>query len=417
MKIVILAQYAGSPQLGMVYGHYYLAREWVRYGHDVTIVAASFGHSRTKQPNVGRRGAIEYIDGIRYRWIRTSSYSAASNLGRVWNIAQYSIKCLLGIAAAEPPDLVVCSSHHPFAIYAARRMAQRHGAALVFEVRDLWPLTLVELGGISPRHPFVRLMQGAEDYAYRHADAVVSVLPGAKEYMISRGMEPEKFLFIPNGADLSNAVRPESMPRAHAEALERLRKPGRFIIGYAGSLNRANVLHTLIEAVALRRDSGVAVAILGRGPAETELRELARTLHVDSNVLLLDAVPKAQVMDFLGRIDAAYVGLQHKEFYRFGVSLTKFNDYMLANRPIIAAMDAPGNLVLESGAGVTCQPERPQELFRAIESLRALGPDERLRMGAAGRTWIEQHRDYRVLARDFLGGVSSIRQRTLAAGA
>lgn len=417
MNIVMLAQYAGSPQLGMVYGHYYLAREWVQLGHDVTIVAASFGHSRTNQPNVGRRAKTEYIDGVRYRWIPTASYSAASNLGRVWNIAQYSVKCFLGNAGFGSPDIVVCSSHHPFAIYSARRLARRHDATLVFEVRDLWPLTLVELGGISPRHPFVRLMQSAEDCAYRHSDAVVSVLPSAKEYMVSRGMEPGKFLFIPNGADLSNDVHPESMPSAHIRALERARSAGQFVVGYAGSLNRANVLHTLIEAVALCRDSGVTAAILGRGPAEAELRELARTLRVDGNVLFLDAVPKAQVVDFLGRVDIAYLGLQHKEFYRFGVSLTKFNDYMLARRPIVAAMDASGNLVLESGAGVTCQPERPQELMYAIESLRRLSPDERLQMGESGRSWIEQHRDYKVLSRDFLEGVSSRRQRVLAARA
>ena len=395
----------------MVYGHYYLAREWVRLGHDVTIIAASFSHSRSVQPYAGWRAKTEYIDGIRYRWIPTARYAAHNNIGRVWNLLGYSSRCLLQSGALPPADVVICSSHHPFAIYPARRFARRHGAALVFEVRDLWPLTLIELGGISARHPFVRLMQRAEDYAYKHADAVVSVLPNAKEYMIGRGMQPEKFLFVPNGADLRANEDADVAPGRFAPLLDEVSGAGQFLVGYAGTLNRANVLHTLIEAVAMCEDGGISVAILGRGPALPELRALATRLGVESRVIFLESVPKAQVRDFLSRVDAAYLGLQHKDFYRFGVSLTKFNDYMLASRPIVAAMDAPGNLVIESGAGVACAPECAPELLDAINSLRKLSPSQRAEMGERGRAWIICNRDYKFLAEKFLSGVMS-RART-----
>lgn len=405
MNIVILAQFAGSIQHGMVYGHYYLAREWVRLGHDVTIISASFSHSRTTQPEVGWRTKTQFIDGIRYCWIPTACHAAASNIGRVRNIVAYSLRCLVKIRGVPPPDVVVCSSHHPFAIYAAKKMARRHGSVLVFEVRDLWPLTLIELGGISARHPFVRLMQCAEDYAYKHADAVVSVLPNAKEYMIGRGMRPEKFMFVPNGVDISTDPVFQSLPYEHAQAIKKLRCSGRFVVGYAGSLNRANVLHTLIEAASMCEDSSIGVAILGRGPALPELRKLARDLGAADRVIFLDAVTKPQVRGFLAKVDAAYVGLQHKDFYRYGVSLTKFNDYMLAGCPIVAAMDTPGNLVLESSAGVVCAPERAVDLLQAINSLREMSRQQRYELGDRGRAWIIQNRNYEVLAQQFLDGV------------
>lgn len=403
----MFAQNAGSLRHGMVYGHYYLAREWVRLGHDVTIIAAAFSHSRSVQPDVGWRPRTEYIDGIRYRWIPAARYAAHNNIGRVWNLLGYSSRCLLQSGPLPPADVVICSSHHPFAIYAARRLARRHGAALVFEVRDLWPLTLVEIGSISERHPFIRLMQRAEDYAYRHADVVVSVLPEAKDYMIGRGMQPGKFLYVPNGADLSADENPDVAPGHFAPLLDEVSGSGKFLVGYAGTLNRTNVLHTLIEAVALCEDGGISVAILGRGPVLPELRALVTRLGVESRVIFLDSVPKSQVRDFLSRVDAAYLGLQHKDLYRFGVSLTKFNDYMLASRPIVAAMDVPGNLVVESGAGVACAPERAPELLDAINSLRRLSPGQRAEMGARGRAWIIRNRDYKVLAAEFLSGVMS----------
>ena len=401
----MFAQNAGSLRHGMVYGHYYLAREWVRLGHDVTIIAASFSHSRSVQPDVGWRPRTEYIDGIRYRWIPTRRYGAHNNIGRVWNLLGYSSRCLMQSGPLPRADVVICSSHHPFAIYAARRLARRHDAPLVFEVRDLWPLTLIEIGGLSERHPFIRLMQRAEDYAYRHADVVVSVLPEAKDYMVGRGMAPGKFLFVPNGADVRADEDAQRVPFRFAPLLDAAREMGQFLVGYAGTLNRTNVLHTLIEALALCEDGGISVAILGRGPALPELKALASHLGVESRVLFMNSVPKAEVRDFLSRVDAAYLGLQHKDFYRFGVSLTKFNDYMLASRPIVAAMDAPGNLAVESGAGVGCAPERVPELLEAIDSLRRLSPAQRAEIGALGRAWIMRNRDYRVLAQKFLSRV------------
>jgi len=189
MNIVFLAHFAGSPNHGMVLGHYYLAREWVKMGHDVTIIAASFAHTRFRQPEVAKRKICEeYIDGIRYVWIPCPVYDASSRFGRVRNIMSFVFKTWFFRLPLKKIDLVIASSHHPFAIFPARKIAQTWKTKLVFEVRDLWPLTLIEIGGVNRTHPFIRAMQWAEDFAYRQADYVVSVLSNAKEYMTQHGM-------------------------------------------------------------------------------------------------------------------------------------------------------------------------------------------------------------------------------------
>lgn len=407
MNIIFFAHFAGSPKHGMVYGHYYLAREWMRAGHDVTIVAASFAHTRFLQPQSGHALVEEFIDGIRYLWIPTPSYSPVGRLGRVRNILTFALRCWLGRLPIERADLVICSSHHPFAIHAAHRLARRHGARLVFEVRDLWPLTLIELGGADARHPFIRAMQWSENYAYRHADRVVSVLVAAHDYMVEHGMASENFLFVPNGVDMDEKQDRESLSTQHMEALERARVQGRFIVGYAGRVGLANALYTLVDALALCPDQNVCAAILGGGSHVPELYAQAERLGLVDRVLFLDSVPKAQVNDFLARVDVAYIGLQNQPLFRFGVSPTKLNDYMLAAKPIICAIDAPGDIVAESGAGVSCRAEDPEALSVAIQALRGLSPAQRAEMGECGRRWIVANRDYRVLAQRFLDGVTA----------
>ncbi len=389
----------------MVYGHYYLAREWVRLGHRVTIVAASFSHTRIQQPSTDDLPKGEVIDGIRYLWIPTPTYSPSGRFGRVRNIVTFAIRCWWKRLPIEQADLVISSSHHPFSIHAAHRLARRFKARLVFEVRDLWPLTLVELGGATVRNPFICAMQWSENYAYRHADRVISVLVAARDYMAGHGMAADKFLFIPNGVDMDEKRGGEVLPARHAEALESRRAKGDFIVGYAGRVGLANALHTLVEAVALCGDTNVCAAILGDGSHISELRAQAKRLGVGERILFLDSVPKAQVNDFLSRVDATYIGLQNQPLFRFGVSPTKLNDYMLAAKPVIYAIDAPGDVVSESGAGISCSAENPESLRKAIETLKKLSFAQRAEMGERGRRWIVANRDYRVLAQRFLDDV------------
>ena len=190
MNILYINHYAGSPALGMEYRPYYLAREWVRAGHRVQMVAADFSHVRARQPEAGD----QEIDGIAYRWLPTPPYQG-NGIGRVWNIWRFlsQVWAMTGRLVAEfKPDMVIASSTYPMDIWVARRMARKAGAKLVFEVHDLWPLSPIELSGMSPGHPFIRLVQKAEDNAYRDADVVVSMLPKVHSYMASRGLDLRK---------------------------------------------------------------------------------------------------------------------------------------------------------------------------------------------------------------------------------
>lgn len=390
----------------MVFGHYYLAREWVRMGHQVSILAASFAHTRFRQPKQKREIFKEVIDGINYYWLPTPSYQSGSAVGRIRSILSFSLKCFF-IKGIHKADLVICSSHYPLAIYAAKRFARRSLSPLVFEVRDLWPLTLIELGKASRYNPFVLLLQAAEDHAYKHADCVVSVLPGAKEYMVSRGMIPEKFVYIPNGVNPEEQENNEALPDTLRQQLEFLKENGFFILGYAGKIGLSNALHILVEALALCRDPKIALVIVGSGAYANKIREVASRLGVSDNLFIFKPLEKAQVASFLNYLDVAYVGLPKKNIFRYGVSPTKINDFLLAGKPFISAIDGPGNAAEEGGAGVPCPAEDPQMLCKAILALKNTPRKDLEKMGQQGKDWVIKHRNYRILADSFLREVSA----------
>jgi len=401
VNILLINHYAGSPALGMEFRPYYLAREWVRRGHRVVVVGASFSHLRRNQPFCPGREAREEVDGIEYRWLATPPYRG-NGLGRVRNIASFVLRLATRasrLAREVAPQAVVASSTYPLDILPACRIARAAGARLVFEVHDLWPLSPRILGGFPRWHPFIVTMQVAEDLAYRWADAVVSLLPAARPHMVARGMRPEKFVHIPNGVAPEEWEAPEPLPAQHGATLAQLRGQGKFLLGYAGAHGLANSLETVVEAARLAGESAHWV-LVGEGPEKSKLEDLARARGV-RNATFLPPVPKRSVPRLLRQFDVLTLAWRRSPLYAFGISPNKLLDYMMAGKPIIHAVEAANDPVAEAGCGVTVPPEDPQALAEAARCLVAMDEGERRAMGERGRNYVLAHHRYENLAADF----------------
>ncbi|HEX7300477.1 MAG TPA: glycosyltransferase family 4 protein [Solirubrobacteraceae bacterium] len=378
----------------MEYRHYQLARALTEQGHRVVVISGSRSHLYMHPPEVSRPFTLESIDGVTYCWVAVPPYTRAISLGRVLNMAAFALRLERLPAHRLPrPDAILVSSPSPFPIRVGARWARRFGARLVFEVRDIWPLTLRELGGLSRRHPLVMLMQRLEDYAYRVADSVISVLPAADGHMVSRGMEPEKFNYLPNGIDLATPRTNGSVPSAVRDAL----RPGTFTVGFVGTLGKANVLETLIEAARLLGPDEARVVVVGHGPERDQL--MARAADVP-NLTFVGPIPKEQVGAAIELFDACYVGYRRSSLYRFGVSPNKLYEYMAAGRPVLFAAEAANQPVQEADCGRTVPPEDPAALAAAIRSLATSPPAERERLGANARAYVERRHDYARLAEE-----------------
>jgi glycosyltransferase involved in cell wall biosynthesis len=403
LNILLINHYAGNPALGMEYRPYYLAREWVRLGHRVMIVAASYSHYRARQPAPGD----DTVDGITYRWLPTPAYTGngwarmrnvLSFLSQLWSQAPE-------LAAMLRPDVVISSSTYPLDTWVARRIAQLAGARLVHEVHDLWPLSPVELSGMSPWHPFALICQSAEDAAYRHSNAVVSMLPKVHAHMARRGLDLKKLFIVPNGISPEEwAAQPAPLRADVEQAIDAARRAGAVIVGYAGSMGRPNALDVLLDAARLLADRPLRFVLVGDGHERERLAARLRTEGL-AQVALLPPIPKAQVPAFLAAIDIAYLGWQRQPLYRFGIAPNKLMDYMMAARPVLHSVEAGNDPVAESGCGLTVAPEAPEEVARGLRQLAAMSPRERRQFGERGRAYVLKHHAYPVLARQFLAAV------------
>jgi glycosyltransferase involved in cell wall biosynthesis len=309
------------------------------------------------------------------------------------------------LAAMLRPDVVISSSTYPMDTWVARRIAQLARARLVHEVHDLWPLSPVELSGMSPWHPFALICQSAEDAAYRHSDAVVSMLPKVHAHMAGRGLDLKKLSIVPNGISPEEwAAQPEPLRADVDQALEAARRAGAVIVGYAGSTGLPNALDVLLDAARLLADRPLRFVLVGDGH---ERERLAARIADEglTHMALLPPIPKAQVPAFLAAIDIAYLGWQRQPLYRFGIAPNKLMDYMMAARPVLHSVEAGNDPVAESGCGLTVAPESPEEVAHGLRQLAALSPSERRQLGERGRAHVLQRHAYPVLARQFLAAV------------
>ena len=400
MNILYLNHYAGSPALGMEFRPYYLAREWVRAGHRVQMLAADFSHVRARQPQAGD----ETIDGIAYRWLPTPPYQG-NGVGRVWNIWRFLAQVwgqARRLVDEFQPDVVIASSTYPMDIWVARRLARMARARLVFEVHDLWPLSPIELSGMSPRHPFIRVCQAAEDAAYRDADVVVSMLPKVSVHMASHGLDLRKLHIVPNGITLDEWQGDAPPLRDDvAQAIADQRAAGRTVVGYAGSMGLPNALDHLLDAARLLQAEPIAIVMVGDGH---ERARLARRVADEglARVTMLPPIPKAQIPSMLRNVDIAYIGWQRVPIYRFGIAPNKLMDYMMAGCAVLHSVEAGNDPVAESGCGLTVAPESPAAIADGLRQLAALPSAERRAMGERGRAFVLAEHTYPVLAQRFL---------------
>jgi glycosyltransferase involved in cell wall biosynthesis len=425
MRIWILNHYALPPDRAGGTRHYEFGRLLAGWGHDVTIFASSFSHfSRTEERlAAGERLRVQVIDGVRFIWVRTTPYYRNDGR-RMLNMAGYAAAVLRVQHRFARPDVVVGSCVHPMAVAAACLIGAVRRAPFVFEVRDLWPQTLIDMGALTERGPVACGLRAAERFLYHRARLVISLLPGAAEYITAVGVPRCKIIYIPNGIAhvaptmpgpaTSVPTAPGPVTSALADRIRRLRpaegSEHGLIAGYVGSHGAANGVDVLVQTAAVLRDRGVgdiALVLVGDGPDKERCRQLARDLGLN-NILFAPPVPKRAVPGVIQALDVTLFPLRDLPVFRYGLSSNKLFDYLASGRPVICASALADNPVRASGGGICIRPEAPEAVADALVELAAAGSAGRRAIGERGRSWVYQHHDMTALAEQFLHALESV---------
>lgn len=388
-------------------------------GHEVTIFAAGFDHGigREARLRTGELYRTQWFDGVRYAWLRTYPYRGNSWRRQV-NMLSYLVVAVVVQARFTAPDTVIGSTVHPFAALGGWLVARFRGARFLFEVRDLWPQTLVDLGALRVGSPGERLLRMIEAFLVRRASVVITLLPGMRDYLVERGLPAKHVVYIPNGVDLAAFDAPPTEAEKESESVSRsldairvMRSTGRIVVGYVGAFGRVNHVEVIIRAAAIaeaRSPGRVGLVLIGDGPEKSRLERCAAS---NQAISFGPSVPKRYVPIILHALDAGVVHATATPVYRYGISFNKLFEYMAASRPVVFACTSSYDPITSAGAGISIRPDDPEGLAGAFLHLADMAPEMHLRMGAAGRAYVDAEHDMDRLG-EVLASVVSDRLRT-----
>ncbi len=375
--------------------HYCLAEKLVGLGHEVTVIGSSIHYSIREDTHLssGETYRIQDCDGVRFVWLKSIPYKSNS-VGRVCSMLKFahSVRRQLPKLGLGAPDVILGSVPDLFSAYAAQRLSRQMGAAFVLEVRDLWPSSLVEVAGLSNRHPLVMLMGRIERYLYRKAREIITLMPEGRLRIAECGVHDRNVTWIPNGVDTTNMSAPE-YPGVHNPLTAM----------YAGAHGDANGLDAVLDAAALLLETPCAqslrICLAGSGPAKARLAKRVEDEGL-TNVSFEDAVPKSQMRDLYAKADMFIFVLRPLRLFEvYGVSPNKLYEYMAAARPIVFACSSGNNPVAEAQCGVSADPRSPQEITDALRTISEMSAEERAAMGARAREYAERNHSFDALAR------------------
>lgn len=373
MRILYVSQYF-PPEMGAPSARVHeLSRHWVRHGHDVTILTGFPNHPTgaldPRYQKVFRHLCMsELVDGIDVRRTWLLPRPNRKSMERILNYTSFWASASLRGMFLRKPDVIIGTSPQLLCALAAWWISRRYRVPFVFEVRDLWPESLVAVGAGMERSMMFRTLRRIAGFLYRHADSVVVVTPAFKAELIRNWRLPEaKISVVENGVETELFEQPPTNQVRRDFGLE-----GRFIVCYVGTLGWAHGLQTILDAAGRARVEmpELTFLLVGAGAEREQLQRTAEARGL-SNVVFVDQQPRHRVAAYIYASDAAVVLLKRAEVFRT-VLPTKLLEFMACGRPIILGVEGQAQAIVEEArAGICIEPENATALLAAAQRIRA----------------------------------------------
>ena len=398
MRILFLCQYF-PPEMGApaarTFEH---ARQWVKSGHSVTVVCGKPNHPDGVIPPKYRgsllyRESIEGVDVLRC-WLY-----ATPNRGvfkRSISFLTFMLSAMFfGSFFSGRCDVVVATSPQLLCGLAGFVVSLLKRRPFVFEVRDLWPKQIIDLGAV--KNPLViGLLSWAELFLYSRAKAVVTVAPATRDEIAARGIPQEKLFTVTNGIN-ERFFTPQDR---HTAIRETFGWGEDIVVMYIGTHGLSQGLTTIVGvAEALKERTGLHFVFVGQGAEREMLMEQAHMKKL-VNVQFLPMQSKEKMPEFYASADICLVPLKKRDYFLYNIP-SKMFEIMACARPIVLGVKGQAlELLQEAQAGIPVEPEDAQSY---VDAILRLADDAALRakLGSNGREYVLRHYTRKVKAEDY----------------
>ncbi len=340
-------------------------RRWVEAGEEVTVIASNPNFPTGRIFDGYRNKLYQRTRLERIKLIRVWSF-ITPNEGLVTRILDFFSFAFTSFIAGlfERADVIITSSPHLFLGLTAEALALIKRKPWVFEVRDIWPESIVAVGMMRKGRAY-RMLEALELHFYRSAAAVIILSEGFRENLTRRGISSNKIFTVPNGTDLAEFVPQPPDPALKA----RLGFEGKFVIGFIGTHGPAHGLDFILDCAPQLASENVQFMFIGTGAKKPALVARAERERL-TNVTFIDRIPRTDVPGYMALCDAALVNLMASETF-LHVIPSKIFEAAALERPILIGVDGIAReLVEEFGAGLFYPPENAQAFMAAVRRLR-----------------------------------------------
>ena len=399
-NIWYIAKYANILKYGFNTRQFSFCKEFNKQGHKATLILGNSSHLSDNLPHVNGKFMHEMYEGVDIIWINLPKYNNATSIKRFWTwiLFEYKIVRLRKKFPVNKPDVVVGSSLSLLSVLSASFLKRRYNAKFIFEVRDIWPQTLIDLKGISKHNPIAVILRMIERFGYKNANHVVGTMPGLYKHVNKSVKKKVNVINIPQSVDLDFYAN--NQEQLSNEFVEKYLPKDKFTITYAGTLGISYALDKVIEAAIILNKSNPEVHFLFLGNG-IEKEKLIKQSEGINNVSFVPRVHKQQVLDFLSRSSVLLHSFQMKSVFEYGISPNKFIDYMYSARPVIVMFSGFPSIINEAGCGEFIPSEDVNVLVDTINKYLKMEKNELNKIGQRGKKYLINNLTFNELAREY----------------
>lgn len=398
-NIWYISKYANIKKYGADTRQANFCSEFAKAEYNVRLITSNSSHLYNYLPKFKSRYLDMRDNGFNVTWVNTLKYSNATSIKRIlsWLWFEFFVLMMAFHKKYEKPDVVIVSSLSLFTVLTGCFYRRFYKAKFIFEVRDIWPQTLIDLKGFSSKHPLIWFLRKIERLGYKHSDAIVGTMPGLKLHVENEVGLGSKVHCIPQGVSLDfYKNNQESLSQQYSD--EFIPKD-KFIVTYTGTFGQANALEYIVEAAKLLKYSNkIHFLLVGDGYLKEDLVDSAKEL---SNVTFAPKIAKEQVQYLLSLSDLLVASVRDEKIYKYGMSLNKFIDYMYAKKPIVCMYSGYPSMINEAKCGEFTPAENSSLFAKTIQRYASMKQSERTLIGQNGYNFLINERDFQTLCKKY----------------
>lgn len=416
-NVWIFNHYAGDSYFNKGDRHYWFSKFLKKEGYEPVVFVANAKHGVPEQfvetDSLWIEKRAEDID-VPYVFVSSTLYGSngKDRVKGMFTFYKNLRKAAVQYAKKHgKPDIIYASSAHPLTVVAGIRLAKKFGVKCIGEVRDLWPLAIVQYSErITENSIPARLMYAGEKWIYKHADAMIFTQEGGPDYVCAKGWDKkhggpilnENLFHINNGVDLEAF---DQNRKNFPYADEDLDNPDIFKVLYCGSIRRVANVGQLLDAAKLITNPKIKLLIFGMGDEVDMLKQRIKDEGI-SNVVIKGYVNKQYIPAIDCKADLNIVHRKMSKTTLQGESYRKSFEYFAAGKPVFYTVRPGYSLAERYHLGRMTEGFEPGDFAAGIQAMAEMSDEERAEMGRNARKAAEDF-DFKNLTKKLIEIIES----------